>query len=158
MCEVVLPRYIVAQKCLWGGWRQPAKPVIPRPVVVSRRSAGSVKDEIPELPGFDVWEYRFWAATAALDSRSVTAECRRCLSIFSSGAARRLHTGQNGCAKKLTDAYVLLLRDGMCVICNMKSYQFKFGVPICSKACLKAWCEVETQPDALKAALALVGG
>ncbi len=91
------------------------------------------------------------------DKRGVIAECRGCMSVFSDTIARKLHLGQMGCAKRLTAAYKLLLKDKMCVICNMRSYKEKWGVPLCSSICEQAWREVESQPDPLKAALLLVG-
>ena len=160
MAEVSVPRYLIAQKCLWGGWRQPPKPEIPKPPKPTYSAKPSVKiTEVASLMlnGFALWEYRFWAAALSLDERSVTAECRGCQAVFSNEKARKAHIGDVGCAKRLTEAFKLLLKDKMCVICNMRSYQEKWGVPLCSPACVEAWCKVESQPDALKLALGLVG-
>lgn len=159
MAEIQLPRYLIAQKCLWGGWRQPSKPVFVRPMIEHFPVRVEVKETpcAPHLIGFDGWEYRFWAAVPSECKRSVIAECRGCMSVFSDAVARREHIGKMGCSKRLTAAYKLLLRDKLCVICNMRSYQEKWGVPLCSKTCMTAWASVESQPDALKAALVLVG-
>lgn len=158
MAEVLLPRFVVAQKCLPGGWRQSRKPEIPRPAFMAPPvKAIESLTGIPDIVGFAGWEYRFWAAVQSEDNRSVIAECRGCMSIFSDPIARKEHLGRMGCSVKLTAAYKLLLKDKICVICNMHSYQEKWGVPICSKSCVEAWCKVESQPDALKLALTLVG-
>lgn len=137
------------------------KPEIPRPVI---QAFGKVTTTVKVteldslvLKGFDLWEYRFWAAQQSEDNRTVIAECRGCMSVFSDPIARKEHLGRMGCSKRLCAAYKLLLKDNMCVICNMRSYQEKWGVPLCSKACVEAWCKVETQPEPLLAALMLAG-
>ena len=154
--EVLVPRYLIRQKCLWGGWRMGKKPVIEHPAYKFGKVT-TVIDGAPQLKGFEGWEYRFWAAVEMEDKRGVIAECRGCLAVFSDTMARKLHLGPMGCAKRLTAAYKLLLKDKMCVICNMRSYKEKWGVPLCSPTCEQAWREVESQPDPLKAALQLVG-
>jgi hypothetical protein len=157
MAEVSVPRYLIAQRCLPGGWRTSKKPEIPRPVVMRQAPLYSNLESAPGLKDFLHWEYRFWAAAEMEDGRGVITECRACQSVFSSSAARKEHLGRMGCSRRLVDAFKLLLKDKMCVICNMRSYQEKWGVPLCSKACCEAWCAVEAQPDALKQALTLVG-
>jgi hypothetical protein len=157
VCQVVLPRYMIRQKCLWGGWRQATKPVLLVPV---SKPQANIIDTVKAcglvLPGFMHWEYRFWAATLSEDKLSTIGECRACGAVLSSEKGRRLHGADMGCSGKLTDAYKLLLKDSICVICNMRSYKTKWGVPICSEACNTAWCGVESQPQALTLALALI--
>lgn len=133
------------------------KPRVPIPPIVRFPVKVIEGPSLSHLVGFDGWEYRFWAAEASECKRTVIAECRGCGAMFSDAVARREHIGKMGCSIRLTAAYKLLLRDKMCVICNMRSYQEKWGVPLCSKACVEAWSSVESQPEALRAALALVG-
>ncbi len=160
------PRWIITNRCMSAGHRTAKKPVliVPRSSFsFNERVFGGHSDayEPAELKGvFEKWEYRFWAMahSGELTRASLIAECRGCGNIGSGdSASRQLHFAKGGCAKRLCAAYKLLLRDKVCVICNAKTSQTKWGVPMCSSACQQAWCEIETQPSALTNALALVG-
>ncbi len=163
MAELTLPRYIITQRCMSAGHRTAKKPVLIVPYIMkSILSYGSSNVYEPlECKGvFEKWEYRFWAmaCTGELTRASLIAECRGCGSIGSGdSSSRQLHFAHGGCAKRLCAAYKLLLRDRMCVICNVKTSHTKWGVPICGSTCEQAWCEVETCPSALRLALQLVG-
>lgn len=163
----MIPRYLIAQKCLWGGWR-PApivREVFIKPKPVNQMPSGytpawarvdTSKYSIPDIEGFIHWEYRFWACDITAKDGQPVCECRCCSSVFVTAKDRAAH-GKDGCNKKLVAAYKLLLRDRICPICNMKSYKEKWGIPLCSPSCTEAWCHVEPHPDALMAAIQLVG-
>lgn len=167
MAEIRLPRWIIANRNMPGGLRTSPKPFLVVPHKEHKENgvrgkwmgylAGKIACykpyELKEV--FEGWEYRFWAAQQF--STGVYTECRVC--GFESGKTpleRRHHHEVGGCAKKLTEASKLLLKDMMCVICDMKSHKCKWGIPICSDTCMQAWCESEAQPKALTAALLLV--
>jgi|ERR671923_136941 hypothetical protein len=168
MAEITLPRWIITQKCMPHGVRLSKKPVLPPEIVeVSKghkvlrvitdafKSHGFIPNEKPGI--FESWEYRFWAADLT-DPTDLLAECRCCSSVFGNEIGRKLHLGNNGCAKKLTAAYKLLLKDKICVVCDQKTHgKQKWGVPICGPVCQQVWCESQAQPNALTAALKLVG-
>lgn len=105
-----------------------------------------------ETKTFQNWEYRFWAAEIQ-DEKLNVAECRVCQVCFPDNDARKLHIGKMGCSKVLCAAYGLLLKDRLCVICNHWTKYEKWGVPICSAACIEAWCTSESQPASLKGAI-----
>jgi len=166
MAEIRLPRWLLTNRCMPAGRRQGKKPVwiSEEPVKKSwseklfgpRLSAANIfyPAEISGL--FEGWEYRFWAADLE-NPAAIIAECRCCKSLFSNdnNEARKKHSG--GCYKKLCAAYKLLLKDMVCVVCNHKTTKEKWGVPLCSSACMEAWCTCDSQPDSLKDALRLVG-
>lgn len=162
MAEITLPRWVITNLCMPGGRRQGKKPKLPvqeRGVHVYT-AKGFQKHEVYTPSEFEdlfrCWEYRFWAAV--LDKKSVVAECRCCGSIGGQNiAARQLHIAQGGCSKRIIAAYKLLLRDERCVICNNKTHQQAWGVPLCGSGCKQAWCETEAQPKALADALSLIG-
>ena len=163
MAEITLPRWIITNKCMAHGRRFPKKPVLPnswpswdRGITVYNAQKNYIPAELGEI--FKGWEYRFWAAAIQTHARSVIAECRCCGNIVGAEmTARHLHLNQGGCSKRLCAAYKLLLRDKVCVICNLRTELQKWGVPLCSSSCQQAWCEAESQPQALKAALDLIG-
>lgn len=165
MAEITLPRWILTNMCMPGGRRTAPKPVL----VVNgreeykrdRHSASGSKYMPKEEKGvFEGWEYRFWAAVSVStrSSASFLTECRGCGNVGGNTIeVRRLHWQHGGCAKKLCAAYKLLLKDKLCVICDCKTSRERWGVPLCGSACEQAWCETESQPKALLAALLLVG-
>ncbi len=159
MAELTLPRWIITQKCISYGLRQGKKPVLVQP----RTGYNPHTDEFtPEaIPNvFEGWEYRFWAMTSWPNGATthVITECRACGNVGGNDtAARRMHTAQGGCCKKLIAAYKLLARDKVCVICNQRTSKDKWGVPLCGNTCQQAWCEADSQPKALHDALLLIG-
>lgn len=168
MADILLPRWIITNRNMPAGKRQCKKPVFVAPrqyrsylvldgtqLLSDRAKKAYLPKEIPNL--FEAWEYRFWAMGIMFAGHPVT-ECRCCGNAGDVNVERRRnHLGMGGCAKKLCEAYKLLLKDNICVICDQKTTQQKWGVPLCGSACHEAWCEVETQPKALTMALALVG-
>lgn len=158
MAEIRLPRWIITNKCLPAGHRTAKKPVLVVPVEAWAHRNPYVPQGLPEV--FEPWEYRFWAM-ALLDNAPAAAliECRACGSLQGhTRQARVFHHAQGKCTSKLCEAYKLLLKDERCLICDAKTGQTKYGVPLCSSACVQAWCEAEPQPKALMNALLLVGG
>lgn len=170
MAEITLPRWIIAQKMMPAGRRQNPKPKLPLPVYAAldkkggynpvshtypRSSQVYIPKELPKI--FEGWEYRFWAMSCHHD-KYIIAECRCCGHIGNQDfLIRQRHLSAGGCAKKLTAAFKLLLRDNLCVVCDTRTTREKWGVPMCSPTCQEAWCEVESQPRALAQALSLVG-
>jgi hypothetical protein len=169
MAELTLPRWIITNKTMPGGWRTAPKPVLVAPIehppdeylsgsgfrILTRREKGY--EPATQIGVFENWEYRFWAADLYTGG-SVATECRSCgHEKGRTRAARKTHHAMGGCAKRLVAAYDLLLRDKKCVICDSVTGQKHWGVPLCCSACQQAWCEVEAQPKALTAALQLVG-
>jgi hypothetical protein len=156
----VLPRWVIFKKSLCGGHRLAKKPVFETPRVLSAfaRPNGGKEPlvQVKTLVGWDNWEYRFWAADVN-EGSCVVCECRACGSMFGGQPGRSLHLANFGCAKKLVAAYKLLLKDRRCVICNEKTGNASWGVPLCTDACVNKWKHEESQPAPLVAALHLVG-
>lgn len=169
MAEITLPRYILTTMNMPGGRRTAKKPVFKAPAPPmswwDRHKMQEPKGYQPEeLKGvFEGWEYRFWSMNTWLSpsakyGKGIITECRGCGTVGSTEQKiRQMHFNQGGCAKRLCAAYKLLLRDKLCLVCNTKTTQQKWGVPLCGSACQQAWCETETQPKALIDALLLVG-
>lgn len=166
MGEITLPRWIITNKFMPAGRRTAKKPTYNWEQ--NYRQSAPVYPASKDFSPFDIkgvfegWEYRFWAVSmlesSAIRAPTVIAECRACGGVGGQDViSRRMHSDRGGCCKKLCAAFKLLLRDKICVICNMKTGNQKWGVPLCSSGCQQAWCEVETQPKALLAALALIG-
>jgi hypothetical protein len=159
----MLPRWIIFKKCLPGGRRLGKKPEMEHPSWSAFGRANAARAVVPNiitaaktLNGWDNWEYRFWAADVD-EGSAILCECRGCGALFGGSPGRCLHLANFGCAKKLTAAYKLLLKDRRCVICNEKTSKEKWGVPLCSEICLEKWKHEESQPPPLTAALQLVG-
>lgn len=166
MANIEVPRWLIGQICMPGGVRMSKKPVLvirhtPNVFGTGHRALHIMHPGTEFVPQtfqgvFDGWEYRFWSLTAW--ETTLVAECRACNNIVgSSQEARKLHSALGGCFKKLVASYQLLRKDKRCVICDSRTAKEKWGVPLCSSACTQAWCETETQPNALVAALALIG-
>lgn len=105
---------------------------------------------------FDNWEYRFWAVEV-INYMPQCSECRCCRKVFGNVMTRRKHPGEHDCFKKLVLAYELLLRDMKCAICDNRTYNKAWGVPLCAETkCRNAWMHLEAQPTSLLQALTLV--
>lgn len=81
----------------------------------------------------DLNEYRFWRAHEG------KGRCRACMDVVATTKERIEHQKTKGCTRTLVEAYKLLLRDRMCVVCDRKTEHTKWGVPMCSNACLFRW-------------------
>lgn len=167
MADITLPRWIITNRCMPAGRRTAPKPVLVVPVA-QHEISGFSKGSYFDRPGayqpqvikdvFEHWEYRFWCMCTWPPAIQILAECRVCGHLGEQDPMiRQGHFKQSGCAKRLCAAYSLLLKDMKCVICDKKALRAKWGVPLCSSACTQAFCEQESQPNALKAALELVG-
>jgi|SRR5690242_3145619 len=170
MATITVPRWFIRERFLPDGQRLPKMP--PKLAIVKREQVlhpeiitypPSVRITSGYLPKtwreFDRTEYRYWAAAPIDEHRieyGMIYECRACKMMVTGKTARRQHHDERGCTKKLVDAYRRLLPDRKCVICDLYTTKTKFGVPICGDGCLKIWCEEESQPAALTAALQLV--
>lgn len=166
MADILVPRYIITQLCMPGGRRTAKKPALPQEYSVIAKRIIPCLGPTSHTQGYTpytcarVWdscEYRYWAMSYS--AGVILAECRCCGELGSRDyLKRREHFEAQGCAKKLDKALQSLLKDGLCLICDQKTFgtKKKWGVPLCSDACQQAWCESEPQPEALKAALMLV--
>lgn len=172
MADITLPRWIITQRTMPYGVRLPKRPAL---IVASSYPPGDNswligEDRLPMLPPkgsyipleikgvFEKWEYRFWAMVPVGNDR-ILAECRACGHNENAikTTVRQQHFQMGGCTKKLCAAYNLLLRDSKCLICDKWTTQRKWGIPLCSSACMEAWCTSEPTPKALAEALKLVG-
>ena len=157
VATITLPRWVVRQMCMPAGRRNTKKPQVE---AATYRGFGVHLGKTYSPPDehgvFENWEYRFFAR-ASIGEKSHITECRSCGAITpESRNARQEHHKHGGCAKKLTEAYKLLLRDCRCVICDLRTTKTKWGVPMCSSGCEQAWCETEASPNCLVGALMLV--
>ena len=159
MAEITLPRWMITNKCMPAGHRTAKKPVLVIPVEERFVGGSGGSYRPPTIKDvFDGWEYRFWAMATLNENTPCVVECRCCGSVQGhTRQARVFHHAQGNCTKRLCSAYKLLLLDKRCVICNMKTFGDKYGVPLCCSGCIQAWCEAEPQPAALLNALLLVG-
>jgi len=108
--------------------------------------------------GFSKMDYRFWCVEVG-GNHPITAICRRCNCTLYSPEKRKKHHEMEGCAGILVKAYVLLLRDKLCAICDNKTENSKWGVPLCNNTmCLDAWMHETPQPDCIQNALLLIAG
>jgi len=171
MGEVIVPRWVISQCFMPGGRRTSKKPQLKVEAYKGYVPTGDYgpnlhimhplkpSDYVPQtFTGvFDGWEYRFWSL-ASYAHGIIVAECRSCGNIVGwSQEARKIHAATGGCFKRLVAAYQLLRKDKRCVVCDARTVKEKWGVPMCSTACTQAWCETETTPNALVAALNLIG-
>lgn len=105
---------------------------------------------------FENWEYRFWCVEVNGGAPSL-AFCRRCSSTFFHKKPRRAHLAENGCSKRLVEAFALLLRDKKCVVCDVLTTYKEWGVPLCNKNyCKDRFMHDDTQPESLESALLLL--
>lgn len=159
-----MPRYLLTQM-MPHGRRQDRMPVFQRELAVRSTNATPLRliksgrsgySPLAIPKEFELWEYRFWAMST-VNSKLLVTECRCCQNLGSSNTTqRRQHFKLNRCSSKLIEAYKLLLKDKRCIICNAKTIKATWGVPLCGDACIEAFCEVESQPMALKQALDLI--
>jgi hypothetical protein len=105
---------------------------------------------------FDNWEYRFWCVDL-INFQPQGTECRNCNITFGTMATRRKHNKDKDCFNTLVKAYLLLLRDKRCVVCDNITTHDAWGVPLCKGTiCAHNWMHLNAQPTALTNALAVV--
>lgn len=78
-------------------------------------------------------EYRFWRSSDGI------GRCRHCWHAYRTPEDRKAHQKEFGCTRVLTEAYKLLLRDEICVVCDTKTDKTLWGVPLCSNTCVFRW-------------------
>lgn len=102
---------------------------------------------------FSHWEFRFWGV-GIVGVTPTVCECRGCGHTCVTKPSRKAHLGTSGCTTKIIGAYKLLLRDSRCVICDQKTSNTSFGVPLCIQGgCYGDFLHQESQPRALAEAL-----
>lgn len=153
----MLPYWLLVKKAGHpAGMRLPKwkkyEPPPPPPVSMQRYLPSIYKPKL-SVSSINGDIYRFWKVETYPEGETYT--CRRCKGISLSHADRIAHLKGYGCAKTLISAYKLLLRDMRCVICDIRTDNMKWGVPICTGACERQWCEEEARPLALVNALRL---
>ncbi len=109
------------------------------------RNFGAGHGEVPS-GNLSNEEYRYWIGSPY--PASTLAICRACRTQVWTGESRLAHSkddkfvvGGERCAKRLTMAYAILLREPQCVVCKAQRYgSEKWGVPLCNKNdCLRKW-------------------
>lgn len=98
------------------------------------------------------WEYRFWAAELR-DNKPVMGMCRCCGDAVQTYQNRRMHGAKSGCNQFLVNAYKLLLLDKLCVMCDTKTKNQKWGIPLCSNGCILEFLYKAFRPKILTEAL-----
>lgn len=115
--------------------------------VTQAEDRAEIKKMILEVPrgNLDEQEYRFWIGKE--ETISLFSACRACGDEMFGADARLAHKtkrnqfkGDNPCTVVLTMCYARLLAKRKCVVCHEDCFNRKrYGVPICSPACLKRW-------------------
>lgn len=155
-----LPRWLVLKKAGYGAgqrlrkWQKfvkPTPPSTPKWLLGPAHYQTRQPELQARIENHD--KYRFFAIyedpTTNTDEYAV---CRACGHVCYNEEERRAHLRAQGCAKKLVKAYDFLLRDMKCVICDCKSMQKKWGVPL-HFGCERYWKEDSPTPSALELAL-----
>lgn len=129
------------------------------PLPISAMPTGKVYDDLTlQRMEFDNWEYRFWCADMedGVRGSELVSICRVCSSIFYERVSRQNHLN-GGCSNSLLAAYKLLLLDKKCVVCDTRTSEQKWGVPLCkNQQCHATFKHVDPTPQALSDALDLV--
>lgn len=153
MASIRIPRYLI-HGAAGGGVR-----LFPRPphfVEEKKHEQKYVTNEQKPVGDFHNWEYRFWCPVSYNSPKGLETvyQCRACLHIARTKDERREHhNGEVQCTVRLINSYNDLIKQGSCVICGKHQSKKKWGVPMCSDVCEKAWCEAEVQPNTLFIAL-----
>lgn len=156
-----LPRWLVLKKAGYGAgqrlqkWRKFEKPAPPpstaRWLLGPAHYQARQAELQAKIENHD--KYRFFAIY--VDPTTNSGEysvCRACGHVCYTEDERRAHLRLQGCAKTLVKAYEYLLRDMKCVICDCKTSQKKWGVPL-HFGCERNWQEDSPTPSGLELAL-----
>jgi hypothetical protein len=168
----LVPRYLIRKICEKNGVRLFKRPlfVAPHENIVRSKGTGIVKysENIettierckvvlndPRLL-FSNWEYRFWCVECN-DAGPLLVTCRTCNASYFHKEGRKTHLNENGCATKLLKAFSLLKRDKLCIVCDTKTTNEEWGVPMCdTNVCKDIFCHEESQSTGLENALIMV--
>ena len=101
-------------------------------------------------------DYRYWAGYHPQEHNPAYATCRSCGQVCLNKEDRQKHSRDEGCGRLLTDAYKLLLRDRICVICDLPTQVQHFGLRLCCKDCVHEWCFKQRCPKSLMHAIQIV--
>lgn len=96
-------------------------------------------------PGnLDTTQYRYWVGH--LLTTSPFAMCRACeTSVYSKTEMiahkddRKFWIGDSCCTVLLNRAYKNLLNKGNCIVCGSNTMGARWGIPMCSAACIQKW-------------------
>lgn len=99
-------------------------------------------------------EFRFWIGSRQSASRF--SICRGCKKIQHLSHERKEHMDKLKCTDLLVRAYTLLRKDKNCVICDARTNQTVWGVPLCTPLCEDRWMFNPQRSAALEAAIELV--
>lgn len=89
-------------------------------------------------------DYEFWQGN--LDGEYSC--CRWCTSVKRGTDERSKHftQSQHDCGKNIKECEKLLQKDSLCVICDKRTPNRKWGFPLCSEACVAVW-KFDTYPS-----------
>ena len=109
-----------------------------------------------EAGNLEDWEYRFWVGMK--HQQATYSLCKCCRTVVhgkNDRADHKKHWGEteDSCMKRLQEAYKLIKKEGNCVCCKKKTYEEKWGLPLCSRVCQAEWKFSDTNWLILRAAL-----
>lgn len=182
MTKLVIPRWFIRHQCVRTGTRLPKWKAFEPPIANYGFHAGrnatmhsilhpqnippnsgpvydvDIKRPIDTVSGdkFDPADFQFYAVGMNVYNVAQKCTCRSCGGVIISAHLRRKHSEVLGCYDKLIKAYKLLDLDQKCVICDTRTIGRRWGVPLCSKGCVKEWCFHIVRPASVSAALDLV--
>jgi len=157
-----IPDWFIAKAVRPGGVRLPKRkkyeePPQPRYGFLGRmRQENSIIGSGP-TPGekLSYGDLRYWVGYDSPLANPAYAACRACGEVHTTAKERKEHSRKWGCGRLLTEAFKLLLRDRICVVCNEPTRKQTWGMPICSEECKKEWSYVTRCPDSLHQAIEL---
>lgn len=180
MTKLIIPRWFIRHQCIRTGTRLPKWKAFEQPrnihgfqSVLSRDSilyptsippnSGPIHDIDIKRPfdtvsgdKFDPADFRFYSVYINAYNVAQKCTCRSCGGVIVSAHLRRKHSEILGCYDKLVKAYKLLDLDQKCVVCDTRTPGRRWGIPLCSKSCVREWCFHIVRPASLTAALDLV--
>ena len=118
----------------------------------ARRSLGTAPPTPLQSQSLPNDAYRFWIGRSGVAN---FAKCRGCDQVFLQTDKRTLsaHLASGACKVTVLTALQLLNRDKRCALCDVRTGATKWGVPLCSDNCQRAW--MFFQPKAYVQARAL---
>lgn len=86
-------------------------------------------------------DYRYWWGYP--NALSQYSRCRGCRAMVFGLVNRKLHFDQGACGRIVTEA-IKTLDDVYCVVCEKRSHEKVWGIPICSQECQNRWMYHDT--------------
>lgn len=85
----------------------------------------------------EFYEYRFWIGGEA--AYSEFARCRACRAVEMGLEGRKTHHKRLKCSIWITRAVAKTQDWKVCVVCEKKTYDMKWGLYLCSEECQREW-------------------